>query len=352
MAMNRTHTVQRFHWGFRLVADLVIVCLATACASSPPSGAVPGLPAPPPPPPGAFPAALPAVATPPAPTAPAEYRLNIGDIVEISMYRQDVRENDDLRRQVTVRPDGRISYFFVGDTQALGLTTEELRLQLRDKLSRYVRSPELAVILVEPAKKHVYVVGEVFEQGARDLRAGQNDSVLDSIFLSKGLKKSANVDRAYVIRQDALIEVELGEVLFRGNRAKDVVLQTGDVVYIPEALEQKVMVLGYFKQPGAYEVSRPIRLTEAVALGGDFILDAKRDGVTIIRGGLPRAQTPPKIETVDVSAILAGKQADTYVQRGDIVFAPATTLASYNEVLVQLLPTLTIMLLSAAFATR
>src|SRR5262249_61393754 len=130
----------------------------------------------------------------------------------------------------TGRPDGRISYFFAGDTQALGLTTEELRLQLKDKLSRYIRSPELAVILVESAKKHVFVVGEVIEQGARDLKPGQNDSVLDSILLSKGLTKKANVDRAYVIRQTALIEVELGELLFRGDRTKDVVLQTGDVV--------------------------------------------------------------------------------------------------------------------------
>src|SRR5215467_14317651 len=63
-AMTRIQTVQHFHWGFRLVAALVIVCLATGCASTPPSGVAPALPSPPPTPPGAFPTVLPAVAAP------------------------------------------------------------------------------------------------------------------------------------------------------------------------------------------------------------------------------------------------------------------------------------------------
>lgn len=290
--------------------------------------------------PGAFPTLLPSMTVPTETStaeAVSEYRLGAGDVVEISLYRSDAQEND-LTRQLTVRPDGKISYFFIGDVKASGLTPEELRVEVTKRLSRYIRSPDVAVIVVEAAKKRVYVVGEVGQQGVLELKAAREDSLLDAIFLSRGLTKHADADRAYVIRRNAIIPVELGELLFRGDHSKNVVLQSEDVVYVPEVLEQQIFVLGHVSRPGAFEISRPIRISEAIALAGDFSLGAKRNSVKIIRGGLPRGADPPEIVTVDENAIRSGEEI--YVQRGDIVFAPATVLGKWNEILTQLLPSL------------
>jgi polysaccharide export outer membrane protein len=308
--------------------------------------AIPGLPTATPP--GSFPVRLPPVSpvTEPPPGKPIEeYRIGVGDVIEVSLFRQNAQENDDLRRQLTVRPDGRISYFFIGDVQAMGLTIPEIRREITQQLSAYIRSPEVAVILVE-MKGRVYVVGEVVEQGVRELKPGRGDAILDAIFLSKGLTKKADVDRAYVIRRNAIIPVQLGDLLLRGDRSKTVALQSEDILYIPEVVDQRIFVLGRVRRPGAFEISRPIRVTEAIALAEDFLLGAKRDQVKIIRGGLPRGPEPPEVVTANMEEILAGTREDVYVQRGDIVFAPITAMGQWNEIMAQISPTIATILLA------
>jgi polysaccharide export outer membrane protein len=326
------------------VLVLYLASILSACTSAKPPTVVEG------PhslrPPGSFPSELPPLppSTAPSPRLPEEYRLAVGDTVEVSLYRQDVRENDDMRRQMQVRPDGKISYFFIGEIQAAGRTPEEVRQEINTRLASFFRSPESAVLVIEPSKKRVYVVGQVNEQGVRELRAGQNDTLLDALFLSKGLTPKANTETAYIIRREELVRVELGELLFRGDQRQNRALQTEDVVYVPEVLDQKVFVLGHVQTPGAYEVTRPIRLTEALAMAGDVKVSGRRDDVKIIRGGLPKGPEPPEILAVDAKMVREGQAPDVYVHRGDIVFVPPTPLGRWNEILSQLLPTLNVAL--------
>ena len=328
--------------GRRLWVPLLVLGLLAGCATKeypPAPGAAKALAEMPP---GTRPQTLPPSApSPPTPlpTQLAEYRLTVGDILEVSIARADIREQDDLRRQVIVRPDGRISYFFIGDVPAVGLTVTELRQEVMRLLGAYVRSPEsIGVFLVEVGKTRVYVTGEVAEQGTRELRFGQN-SVLDAIFASKGLTPKADSDRAYVIRRNGIINVSLQDALFRGNRSANIVLEPEDVVYVPEALEQRVFVVGHVRRPGAFEVSRPIRVSEAIALAEDFTPAGKKDAVKIIRG-LPTGSSPPEVLTVDVDQIRDGEAPDVLVNRGDIVLVAPTLLGKWNEILTQLLPSL------------
>jgi polysaccharide biosynthesis/export protein len=276
----------------------------------------------------------------PAAYRPQQYHLNVGDQLDISVFRYDAAKDDDMRRTVLIGPDGSISYFFVSGMQAAGLSVPELQNQLSERLSQYIRSPGVAVILAQPPQKRVYVVGQVVEQGVRQLDTNHGDTLEDAIFSSKGLTTQANVDQAYVIRKDAIISVNLGHLLFSGDETQNVVLQTGDVVYVPEVVQQQVFVLGYVTKPTPIPVSRPITVTEAIASAQGFRVGAKKSDVQIIHGGLGTGVDHPVAETVDMDAVLAGKAGDTYVQRGDIVYVPSTILGSWNEVVAQLTPSL------------
>ena len=78
------------------VALLSIVCLAAfGCATS---AGNPGLPSP-----------------------SAEYRIAPPDLLEIT-----VRPEPEIEREVTVRPDGRISFDLIGDVEASGRTIEDI----------------------------------------------------------------------------------------------------------------------------------------------------------------------------------------------------------------------------------
>lgn len=276
----------------------------------------------------------------PAAYRPQQYHLNVGDQLDISVFRYDAAKDDDMRRTVLIAPDGTISYFFVSGMQAAGLSVPEVQNQLTERLSQYIRSPGVAVILAQPPQKRVYVVGQVVEQGVRQLDTNHGDTLEDAIFSSKGLTTQANVDQAYVIRKDAIISVNLGHLLFSGDETQNVVLQTGDVVYVPEVVQQQVFVLGYVTKPTPIPVSRPITVTEAIASAQGFRVGAKKSDVQIIHGGLGTGANHPVAETVDMDAVLAGKAGDTYVQRGDIVYVPSTILGSWNEVVAQLTPSL------------
>jgi polysaccharide export outer membrane protein len=288
----------------------------------------------------AAPGGLQTLSIEPAAYRAAQYHLNVGDQLDISVFRPDASKDDDMRRTVLIGPDGELSYFFVNDLHAAGLTVPELQNQLSERLSQYIRSPGVAVILAQPPQKRVYVVGQVVEQGVRQLDTNHGDTLEDAIFSSKGLTQQANVDRAYVIRKDAILSVNLGHLLFGGDETQNVVLQTGDVVYVPEAVQQEVFVMGYVTKPIAVPVTRPITVTEAIAQAQGFRLGAQKGDVQVIHGGLGTGATRPVVETVDMNQVLAGNGGDTYVQRGDIVYVPMTVLASWNEMVSQLTPSL------------
>ena len=68
---------------------------------------------------------------------------------------------DAASQSLQVRPDGKITLPLVGDVNAAGLTSIELRDQLATALREYVTNPVVTVIVVETVPPLVYVMGEV-----------------------------------------------------------------------------------------------------------------------------------------------------------------------------------------------
>src|SRR6266513_66752 len=82
-----------------------------------------------------------------------DYKIGPEDLLDISVWK-----NPELSRTVPVRPDGKVSLPLVNDIQAAGLTPTDLRQQLTQKLSEYIPSPEVAVIVREVHSVKVAVV--------------------------------------------------------------------------------------------------------------------------------------------------------------------------------------------------
>src|SRR6266540_6736172 len=81
----------------------------------------------------------------PGPAAPsAEYLIGPEDLLYIGVWK-----NEALSRQVPVRPDGMISLPLLNDVRAAGLTPMQLRDELIRRLSEYMPTPEVSVIVQE-----------------------------------------------------------------------------------------------------------------------------------------------------------------------------------------------------------
>lgn len=124
------------------------------------------------------------------------YVIGPADVLQITVWK-----NPELSlQQVPVRPDGRISVPLANDVQAAGMTTEELKKVLEEKLAEYVASPEVTVVVTQINSRKVYVLGEVLRPGAVPLT--QDMRVLDALSVAGGFNQFANKNTVKVIRRN------------------------------------------------------------------------------------------------------------------------------------------------------
>ncbi len=170
------------------------------------------------------------------------YKIGVDDRIQVTVWR-----NPDLSVTVPVRPDGKISMPLIGDVDAGGHTPDEVAALIRQKLSTYIREPNVAVILTE-LRSHeflsrVRVTGAV--RTPRSLAYRQGMTVLDAILEAGGINDFAAPNRTKLYRKDTkdkqniktdVYDVELGDVLNKGKLETNYPLLPGDVVTVPERL--------------------------------------------------------------------------------------------------------------------
>jgi polysaccharide export outer membrane protein len=161
----------------------------------------------------------------------AEYRIGPEDVLDVLVWK-----NAELSRTVPVRPDGKVSLPLVNDIQAAGLTPGELRQQVTARLTEFVPSPEVSVIVREIHAVKVSVVGAVKIPGRYELKSPA--TVLELIALAQGLTEFANRDRIVVLRQTGnatqttRIPFNYRKVA-QGSEQENFFVRPGDIIVVP-----------------------------------------------------------------------------------------------------------------------
>ena len=124
-----------------------------------------------------------------------DYRIGPGDSLHIFVF-----ENDQLSVTVPVRPDGKISTPLVEDMVAVGKTPSQLARDIETSLSKYVRSPKVAVEVLSALSiySQIKVIGQVKEPQAMPYHEGM--TVLEALLAAKGLTAFAAGNRSRVVR--------------------------------------------------------------------------------------------------------------------------------------------------------
>lgn len=163
--------------------------------------------------------------------APNAYAIGVGDVVEISVWK-----NPELSVTVPVRPDGRISLPLLGDIQASGMTPLALKDELSLKFREFVTAPSVSVVIKEINSRKVYVTGEVATPGAYDLQP--RAKLMQVMAMAGGLTPYAK-GRVVVLRDskdgsaDKRYEIEINTII-SGRRPEDnIILQPGDTLIFP-----------------------------------------------------------------------------------------------------------------------
>lgn len=168
----------------------------------------------------------------PLPSSGSTYRIGPADKLTISVWK-----NADISRTVVVRPDGMISLPLLNDVKAAGLTPEELRDMLTDRLQDYLNNVELSVIINEIHSLKYAVLGEVLNPARYEYQSRL--TVLEAIAAAGGLKPFAARKRIVILRQidgnDAVQRIPFNyDQAAASNGSKgNVELQPGDIVMVP-----------------------------------------------------------------------------------------------------------------------
>lgn len=159
------------------------------------------------------------------------YRLNPGDKLEITVWQEE-----NLKQEVVVLPDGTISFPLVGHVPAAGKTTEDLVRLLRERLNKFIPDSEINVRLLAAEGNLIYVTGEVAHPGQFVMK-GPTD-VMQALSMAGGLTPFAKKNSIIILRREAdgrprTVPFEYGDVEDGENVESNILLQSGDTIVAP-----------------------------------------------------------------------------------------------------------------------
>ncbi len=190
---------------------------------------------------------------------PDDIEIHCVQVPEINLQRQ------------RIRPDGKISFEAIGEIDAAGKTPREVAAALKDRVAELYTLPgdnPIDVRIALYASQVYYVVGQVLVPGPK-VYTGR-DSLLTALAVAQP-NSLAWEQHVQVIRPSAdeaerprIFEVNYNRMIKKGDLSKDVLLQQGDIVYVPPTILASIgLVVEEFITPiarafyGWYLVSNP-----------------------------------------------------------------------------------------------
>ncbi|MFI5402571.1 MAG: polysaccharide biosynthesis/export family protein [Planctomycetota bacterium] len=270
------------------------------------------------------------------PAAPGEYRIGPNDVLHIVVVGHPELTGDASQGApvgLRVQRDGKIYPAMIEGIPAAGKTTAEVRDALQLKFAAYIKEPQVGVEILKFESQKFYVLGHV--ERPTVLPVDGNTTLLDGIAHAGGIRETGDIEGAYVIRGGKLLSVSLGDILLRGDTSRNIAMQNGDMIYVPDKTDWKVYVLGEVKKPGIVPMDwRGLNLADAIAAAeGLDLLNSKKSEIKIFRGGWQK----PQAFTVSITDVYT-YGTSIALHPGDRIVVGTRGLATWSRTITLLTP--------------
>jgi polysaccharide export outer membrane protein len=239
------------------------------------------------------------------------YKLNVGDELMIESAAEP-----ELRRTLTVLPDGSITLPLVGTVMAAGMSVEQLRGQLDEDFKKFFNTPAMTVT---PVKVDTQLEDLRYTVSGRSGFGGQ---VLPGRVTPEGTIQLPAVGSvpAQGLTLDEF-KVELAERYAEEIQGVEV------MPVLRERAPRYVYVLGEVRNPGRFTLEAPTTVMQAISMAGSWTVGAKIANVVVFR----RADDWRLIATsLDLSHALLGKTPcpanEIWVSDADLIIVPKSKL--------------------------
>jgi protein involved in polysaccharide export with SLBB domain len=192
---------------------------------------------------------------------PSDYLIGPGDELRIRVWGQ-------LNFEANVRVDrsGDVYLPRVGPVHVAGLSFSNLTEHMRAAVARVFRNFELTVDLGQIRAIQVYVAGQARHPGVYTVSA--LSTLLNALFVSGGPSISGSLRHIQLRRDGKLIsELDVYDLLSRGDKSKDAKLLSGDIIFIPPVGAQ-VALTGSVRNSRVFELKAGETLNDLLTDAG------------------------------------------------------------------------------------
>ena len=219
---------------------------------------------------------------------PSNYRLGAGDNVIIDVWgaSQETFES-------TISPDGVVIIEGVGPIKLAGLTVQQAKTTLKNKLGERYADCQFNLSVGDIRSIQVQVVGEVIMPGTYTLSS--LSSAFNALYAAGGINETGTLRNIKVFRNGRNIAtIDVYDFLMHGNSSGNVRLEDNDVIMVGP-YDCLVNVRGKVKRPMFYEMKSTESVKQLLAYAGGMAGNAYTKNVRLTR----KAGEEYSIHTID-----------------------------------------------------
>jgi protein involved in polysaccharide export with SLBB domain len=225
----------------------------------------------------------------------ADYVIGPGDEIVLRVWGQV-----NLNLELQVDRAGAVYIPQVGNVAVAGLQFKQLPGFMKSELGRVFRNFDLSVSMGQLRSIQIFVMGQARRPGTYTVSS--LSTLVNVLFASGGPTAQGTMRHIQLKRGDAVVsEMDLYDLLLRGDKSKDVRLLPGDVVYIP-TVGPEIAIAGSVRNPAIFELKQERNVDEAIQLAGGLAPTADLKRVV-----LERITTGGKREVLELTLDAVGK---------------------------------------------
>jgi polysaccharide biosynthesis/export protein len=238
-----------------------------------------------------------------------------------------------------VGDDGNIQFPYVGLVKASGKSVVEVQAELKQRLSPYLKNPQLTISVVAYRSKRIFVEGQVAQPGVKPI-TNVPMSLAEALSEANGVVAGVgDTNRIQLLRRGRVFEMSLPKMAAKGVDPSMIPLQDKDIVRVPPQTYSQVFVTGEVLRPTALPMhDGHLSLSDALAsASGVNPSTAQAAGIYVVRP--TEDPSKPQVFHLNSASPVALALAEHFdLQPKDIVYVDATGLARWARVMLLLMP--------------
>lgn len=192
---------------------------------------------------------------------PSTYIMGPGDTVIVQLYGQR-----NLTHELVITREGMLMFPEIGPVSVAGLNFQELRDQIQSIVANQLIGQNASVTLGALRSINVFVLGEAAQPGSYTVSS--LSTMTNALFASGGVTRVGSLRNIRLMRSGELItELDLYDLLLRGDTSGDARLLPGDVIFIPP-VGKTVGIAGEVRRPAIYELRDETSPAQILGLSG------------------------------------------------------------------------------------